>query len=524
MDYSYALPFGDVRKCLCAFGTSDGKKMSALATAIKLFSSEAAFLVNSKTETISVFSANHSISITFTEIFKTFFDLLWYVDPRVTSSTATTLPSSSSIHLSHRCLNQSMCVAMQSFISAETFVGGNNSSSTNATTSTIKSALNRNTANCEIRIPIELESFCNRLKSAQDGVYFWVLWDDQTALYIAPYQKPHHHHHHSSGSSSSSFIPRSLSMAACTTTLNSIAILDRNRVYIQRAEIEFSNCYSIPSGRFRKIISEISEAKFENVSFVDNPENSCLYAIGSKVGNVSEFSLHQMPYASPSPSSSSSPPRPPTVGIGFRLDLLNTFTRIKADSTKRVGLMFSEKSVCLETLFERNLPLSSSPNHQQHMPITSLPSARVVFLINNDVTIAKALIQNITHAMIQSRMQEERRRGGGGGVGNNNVNMANAISIAPSSSTPTTEPWKKYTEKEQIEIPGFLTKPHPHWPIWKGWLKQNGGDMSKLDPFVAQSLIQHEMLFGKGSDDDDDDGDIVMCGGGDIDDDENEWE
>lgn len=363
--------------CMCVFGTRRTREFEQIISNLKHLCTESPLLINTKQGTMSVYSANTTSSLTLVDISSNFFDLMWYIHPSlqhhhqrdpVTSSTSQppqpqSLDESQPLHptvtahlmTGHPCLNQSMCTALKCMLAGNMTIAMNN-------------ALNRNTANCEIRIPLNYPRFASAIALAQAAVYVYILWNDKNNVYVIPRSRASSM---SSGGTSASHNQRlthaspSYGLSPIMTT-HQIGLMKTKRMFLQRAEIKFPFCYEMHIGVLREALRSMTFMSHEYVSFIDDVKTNTLYFLCIKdtqsttvhkveYGGVTEqdlntahtVMLHGKKMVLPPPACM----RTSRMGLAFPIDPIAAAIKTKSSALDTIGLMFTKSSLCIELIY-----------------------------------------------------------------------------------------------------------------------------------------------------------------------------
>lgn len=318
---------------------------------------------------MSVLSPNGSETLTLLSIYSDFFDVLWYIDPVFQRF------GEHSIH--HTCSNQYMCQALRGMDSAVN-----------------SHLLNRNTANCEIRIPLHFDQLLSALRNPPTLVYMFVLWSDQQKVHVITMED---------GGSS---------LEHCMMMEHQLHMLAIKRFFLQRTDIAFETKYVLPLAVLRSAVNALHNVGHDHFSLIDNAAEHRLVVVGWKSQCVSIIPLEYSLDA----SSGDGDKTDQLVGMNYPLEPVNLFLRHKCTALKRVCVMFNANSVCFETVFETAKSNVESKSGQTNTGVkrkrvgavdgvaavpgrvSTLGSARIVLLMHAS-TGAEACISDIVSSV-----------------------------------------------------------------------------------------------------------------------------
>ncbi len=209
--------------------------------------------------------------------------------------------------------------------------------------------LNKNSANCEIRIPLQFDKLLSSVKACSDVICIWVKWSDTNHLYVVPNMSHQFIQNPYSGA-----MPSSSQQPANNTELimHKLHMLVVNRVFIQRKDITFDRAYCVPIHKMRQAVNVLHNMGHELLNLVDYGDVLHVVGVKSQCKSAYGIPLCQSVANGPSKRKDDNDESPPYFGIAFPIEPINLFLKHKCASLKRVAVMFNETSVCMETIFE----------------------------------------------------------------------------------------------------------------------------------------------------------------------------
>lgn len=340
MNNDYSPPGFDVdlRSCLCAFGTTHSVEFAQHLASIKPSAFECSLHVNNTQKVMSAFVANQGMSLIMMQIPWTFFDILWYVNTDVTDAKLDVDREC------HPCLNQRMCKALRTAIQSE-----NSKASL--------SQLSRNSANCEIRIPILVESLESLFKSSSAGnmepnavqiTYIYVLLDNyeklrtQKATILKTPEYPFYQ-----------VSPSSVSLTS------EIKMLTQNkRTFLLTRKATFRNGYVLDTTDLRNVLNYIKNQKHEHFCLYDNKDEGKLYFFAVQFNCTTSYGINyrkvDIDLDTKQPKrdedEESKPVSQPHVAMGgpFRVETIQLFLRKKCQQFRQAILWLEEHIISIE--------------------------------------------------------------------------------------------------------------------------------------------------------------------------------